>query len=367
VRVAVCGAGVAGLSVAWRLAKAGIETHVFDAGAPGAGATWASAGMLTPWQYDRPSPLQSACEDALMLWPEFHQHLQDQSGHAVPLDMHGMIRAAFDDIEAQALKNRAAALSERGVRVEGLKTAPGFLNKDMRLAVHFPDEGAVDNRVLGPALAAAAASAGAHIHAGERIVRILIAVDKVLGVETSARRLACDTVLVAAGAWSGRIEGLPPHARPPVVPRKGQIITLRTGPDERPFSPMLSTQGIYAVPRAGGGVVAGATVEDTGFEAQVDAEAIAGLAMRAKRLMANAADWTVMEAWAGLRPGTPDGMPVLGPTPIEGLHLATGQFRDGILLAPWIADWVSAAIAGAETPERLKPFSIQRFQGETRP
>jgi glycine oxidase len=362
VRVAIIGAGVGGLSVAWSLARAGVETHVFDAGAAGAGATWASAGMLTPWQYDRPEPLQRACNEALLLWPAFRERLQAASGLDLDYATLGAIRIAMNDIEAQGLKNRAARLQALGARASILDPMPPFLTSQVRLAMYFEGEGAVDNRALGPALARALRAAGGQVHEGERIVRVLIAGDKVLGVETGARRLACDVVVVAAGAWSGEIDGLPQDLRPPVTPRKGQIISVDSGGRAAFAGPLCGAQGFYAVPRANGHIVVGATLEDAGFAAQTDRAAIGALRAWLKETVTGADEWPVIEAWTGLRPGTPDDLPILGASPVQGLHFATGQFRDGILLAPWIADWVSMGVMSGSMPARLEPFDIARFQ-----
>lgn len=363
-RVAIVGAGIGGLGVAWNLARAGVECHVFDAGAAGAGATWASAGMLTPWQYDRAEPLQRACAEALLLWPAFRERLEAASGMSIGYAAQGAIRVATNEIEAQLLRNRMAKFAAMGARAAMLDPKPPFLSPHVRIAVRYEDEGAVDNRALGPALAAAVRRAGGQVHEGERIGRVRVSGDKILGVESPTRRLACSVVVIANGAWSGAIEGLPQHIRPPVVPRKGQIMAIDSG-GRAPFAgPLCAAQGFYAVPRANGHVVIGATLEDSGFSAQTDREAIAVLRGWFKDIVAGADEWPVVEAWTGLRPGTPDDLPVLGPSPVQGLHFATGQFRDGVLLGPWIADWVSAGIMSGAMPKRLEPFGIARFEKE---
>jgi glycine oxidase len=366
-RVAVIGAGAAGLGVAWRLARAGVETHVFDAGAAGGGATWASAGMLTPWQYERPLALQRACEEALLLWPQYCAQLQEASGADLGFLRHGAIRIATNDIEAQTLRNRVARLQGEGVRVAVLDPMPPFLTPRASYAAHFADEGAADNRALGPALARAVQAAGGHVHEGERIVRLLTDGKKVLGVETAGRRMACNVAVLAAGAWSAAIEGVPPHATPPVVPRKGQILAADSGGRAAFDGPLCTIQGYYAVPRANGHVVVGATLEDTGFAAQTDRDAIAAMRSWLADMVAGADAWPVVEAWSGLRPGTPDDLPILGETSVQGLLMATGQFRDGILLTPWIADQISAAIMLGRAPSSLAPFALARFEGPSRP
>jgi glycine oxidase len=365
VKVAVIGAGVGGLSVAWSLARAGVKTHVFDGGAAGAGATWASAGMLTPWQYDRAPAFQRACAEALLLWPQFRNRLEAASGVDIGYTANGVIRFAMNDIEAQGLKNRAVRNEALGGQASVLDPIPPFLASQVRHAMYFKNEGAVDNRRLGPALAKAVRASGGHVHEGERVVRVLIAEGKVLGIETSARRFACEIVLIAAGALSGKIEGLPTDVVPKVVPRKGQIMAVDSGGRAAFAGPLCAAHGFYAVPRANGHVVVGATVEDAAFSTQIDRDAIRALKAWLNDAVIGADEWPVIEAWSGLRPGTPDDAPILGPSPVKGLHFATGQFRDGILLAPWIADWVSAGIMAAKTPERLMPFGVARFQKET--
>jgi glycine oxidase len=363
-RVAVVGAGVAGLSVAWNLARARIETHVFDAGAAGAGATWASAGMLTPWQYDRPAALQRACLEAMLLWPEFCERLEEASGIAIGYAAQGAIRIATSDGEAEALMARVRRLQGLGARITALDPPPPYLTPQVKRAVRFEGEGAVDNRALGPALTKAVRAAGGRVHEGERVARILIAGGKVLGVETPDRRMPCDVAIVAAGAWSSGIEGLPPEANPPVVPRKGQMIAFECGGPAAFAGPLCAAGGFYAVPRATGHVVAGATVEDAGYSAQTDRDAIRAMRAWVIACVAGAHAWPLVQAWAGLRPGTRDDVPILGPGPVAGLHYATGQFRDGILLAPWIAHQVSLGVLTGETPESLAPFLVSRFAGK---
>jgi glycine oxidase len=291
--------------------------------------------------------------------------LEAASGVDLALVQNGTLRVATNSVDVSLLTARVEHHRRQGVSVEWVNDRPEFLNANVVAVAHYADEAQIENRNLGPALAKAFVNASGVLHAGEPIVRVLIANEKLLGVESEHQRYACDVVVIAAGAWSGRIDGLPPMARPPIIPRKGQILSLSSGSASRPFGPLVGVPGAYAVPRKDGRVVIGATLEDTGFETQIDRASVNGLAAKLRDVLKGSENWPIAEVWSGLRPGTPDNLPILGDTCVDGFYLATGQFRDGILLTPWIADMISSQIMSGRAPDGLSPFSIARFQGGT--
>lgn len=361
-KIVIIGAGVAGLSIAWRLAKPGFSVQVFDGHGAGKAATWAAAGMLAPHE-ERDPAMASACGVALALWPHFREELEGISGLRLAYRQKGSVTLAMTPQEADRLIAESIALEDQGVDSE--LVSPPVMSPcapDARLALTIRADAWVDTRALGPVLKAATTAAGAELKEGEGATRILVANGRAIGVETSKGSYPADWIVLAAGAWSGRIAGLPEGAVPPIQPRKGQILLLESGQSVPPFDPMIKGLGVYTVPRPDGRVIVGATIEDTGFDGRVEAAAIRDLHLRASRLVPVLADWHVAEAWSGLRPFAPDGRPILGTGPVEGLIYATGQYRNGILLAPWIADTISLLILSGRVPSALAPFAIGRFQ-----
>jgi len=228
--------------------------------------------------------------------------------------------------------------------------------------VHAPHETAVVPRRVVEALAQAASDSGVEIVGDAEVVGSLIEGDRLVGVETAdgAEHRAEHTVL-AAGAWSGSAEWLPAEARPPVRPVKGQILTLR-GPKGRAVCErIVASERVYLVPRADGSLVVGATVEEMGFDLRITAGGVHELLREAYRALPDVAELELADSVAGLRPGTPDNAPIIGPGAVDGLVLATGHFRNGILLAPITAEAVAAMLAGDEPPAEVAIADPARF------
>jgi glycine oxidase len=214
--------------------------------------------------------------------------------------------------------------------------------------VHAPGEGSIDPRALTAALLAAAAEQGVELRAGCEVVGARIEGERITGVRCAGgEELRAPSVILACGAWSGRAEWLPEQARPPVRPVKGQILELRTLDGSRPCRRILASERVYLVPRPDGGrLIVGATVEERGFDTTVTAGGVHELLREAYRLLPEVAEMELVEAMAGLRPGTPDNLPRVGPGGLEGLVWATGHYRNGILLAPLAAARVVEALEG---------------------
>jgi glycine oxidase len=347
----IVGAGVIGLACAWRCAQRGLDVLLLERDRPGSGASNVAAGMLAPvgeasWGEDRLLELALASH---ALWPGFAAELA-AAGHDPGFLELGALHVALDRDEAAELRRRFELMREHDLDAEWLSPSkcrelePG-LGHGGHGGVHAPHESAVDPRALTASLAGAFEAEGGRILPAEATGaliedEVLVGVRAADGTEHRARH----TVL-AAGSWSAD-QWLPPEARPPVRPVKGQILTL-AGPASEPVCErIVVTERIYIVPRADGRLVVGATVEEQGFDTKVTAGGVHELLREGYRALPQIAELELVETIAGLRPTTPDNVPLIGPGEIEGLVLATGHFRNGILLAPLTADRIAGLLAG---------------------
>jgi glycine oxidase len=368
--VLIVGGGVVGCALARELAGRGRRVTLLERGQPGEEASAAAAGLLTPQSDCRtPGPFLDLALASHRLYPEWTRALEEETGQAVECRRMGVLRCALDEREEAQLRGFLWQ-RERGLRVEWVEaaalaeTAGAALAAEARAGVFFADEGAVDPRRLTQALASSARSRGVEIRTQTAVRRFWIEGDRCRGVETENGRFEAGSVVDAAGAWAGFDQGFPFPV--PVEPVRGQIVELDLG-TEAPGS-VLHSDAVYLVPRADGRTLVGSTLERVGFRKEVTAGAVQSLLDAAARLLPPVRLARFVTAWAGLRPGTPDGLPVLGGCGIEGLFFATGHYRNGILLAPITSILLSDLLAGAAAPE-LEPYSVARFSGagSTRP
>lgn len=337
-KIVIIGAGVAGLAIGWRLAQAGTDVTILERAQPGSGATGASAGMITAAaeMADSHAAEVEFSRYSNTLWPDFVKELEEESHQEIGYSRSGTLILAED---APALAN----LARRGslVTVARARELAPLLTGDFDGALWAQDESHVDTRALGQALAIAFQKAGGRLVTSEAVVRIEQRGGRAAIAQTPFGTYHADLFLVAAGAWSSLIEtGLAP-----IAPVKGQMIALMPPPGIALPDPVIWGHGIYAVPR-GPHLLIGATVEEVGFDTQPTAEGRDFLRKAAQRLIPSSRDWSLADHWAGLRPRSPDGLPLLGPTPIEGLWLAGGQYRNGILFAPAIAQSMCDQLLG---------------------
>jgi glycine oxidase len=380
----VVGGGVIGLGIAWRAAGAGMTVTVVD-DAPGRGASWAAAGMLAPvteLHYGEDELLALNLASAAR-WPGFAAEVEEASGQPVGYRPGGTLAVARDADDYAALEDLYRFQVRCGLDVQRLRSRecrqlePG-LHPGIRGGVLAAGDHQVDNRALVRALLVACERAGVRLVQG-RVTELATQGDRVTGVvlagEQSAgggsagpggapaagETLSAGTVVLAAGCWSGGLGGLAAEALPPVRPVKGQLLYLR-GPAEEPLcSGNVRGLEVYVVPRGDGRVVVGATVEEQGFDTRVTAGAVHDLLRAAMELLPDVAELELVETVVGLRPGSPDNAPMLGPAGPEGLVVATGHYRNGILLAPVTADTVAELLATGQVPELIAPFGPQRF------
>jgi glycine oxidase len=372
--VVVVGAGVIGAAVAWRAAQRGVPVTLVDP-QPGCGASWAAAGMLAPVAeaaYGEES-LLALCLDSARRYPGLLAELAGASPVPVRHPTAGTLVVAFDGDDLRALETLAGYHEELGLPVrrvtarEARRLEP-LLSPRLRGGLALDGDHAVDPRALLAALLDAGGRAGTRL-LRQRVERVVLDGGRAAGVRLDTGEvMTASTVVVAAGCWSGPagpLADLPSHLVPPVRPVKGQVLRLRgeTGPLAltRTVRGWVHGSPVYAVPYGDGRVVVGATSEERGFDTTVTAGAAYALLRDALALLPALGELELVEATARLRPGTPDNAPLLGPTDVPGLVLATGHYRNGVLLTPATADALGGYLAGDGLPPEVAAFSPRRF------
>ena len=372
-RVAVVGAGVCGLGIGWRLAQAGCAVEVFDRGRAGRGATWAAAGMLAAGAEAEPGEerLLDLTRLAQGMWPDFARDLAAASGIDVDYRDEGTLVVALTRDDAEQLRFTYDYQRDQGIALDWLSGAEArrrepYLRPGIAGAVFSPADHQVDNRKLAAALAEAFRRAGGVLHEDTAVTAIDMDAGRARGVWVNGARRAADTVVLAAGAWSRSIDGLPNEALPPVRPVKGQCLALRMDPAAPLLRHVLWAPKVYMVPRNDGRLIVGATVEEKGFDEELTAGGVYELLEAAWRPLPGLEELPIDEMWVGFRPTSRDDAPILGPTSIEGLVLATGHHRNGILLAPVTAEVVSRFVLTGELMAAAAGFTLDRFAAKPR-
>ncbi len=361
-KVIVIGAGAAGLGIGWRLAQQGAEVVVVERAQPGRGATWAAAGMIAAAhkKAGASTPDAQLAARAAHLWPGFASEIEAASGHTISFCVTGKLDIALTAASYEALATEAHAGAGEMIDPAAARAIEPGLAPDIAGALWNAHEAKVDNRALGPALAAAYVAAGGSLLVNETVVRFEIRGRRILGVRTPFALHQGDAYVLAAGAWSARIEGLPPDALPPVVPVKGEMLALRPPAHEALPGAAIGGNDIYLVVQREH-LLVGATVAREGFDSSLSDAASDWLLARAAALIPSLRIWSIVERWAGLRPGSPDDLPILGRSALDGLFIASGQFRSGILYAPAIAEVLSAIVLEKNTPLDIAAFDPHRF------
>jgi len=373
--VVIAGGGVIGTAIAWRAAAAGLDVVLADP-AQGDGASLVAAGMLAPVSEALfgEGALLRVNLLALARFPSFAAELEQVTGHRVGLRREGTLAVAYDAGDYAALMRLTAFRRSAGLEAEELdsracRKLESFLTPDVHGGVLFPGDWSVDNRRYAAALREAAAATGVRF-VRDRVTEVLTGGGRARGVRLAdGGDIAAAHVVVAAGCWSGAIAGLPAGLRTVVRPVKGQLLRLRH-PEGMP--PVLAhtiratVRGadVYLVPRADGEVVVGATQEERGPDRTVTAGAVHDLLRDAMSVLPVTSELILAETCAGLRPGTPDNGPVVGstgPFGLDGLLLATGHYRNGILMSPVTADAIVAGLTGQPPAPEWGPFGPGRF------
>lgn len=369
--VVVVGGGVVGLAAAWRARRRGLSVLVLERGRVGDGASGVAAGMLAPvteadFGEDRAIALNLA---GLERWPAFAAELSGHSGVDTGYRRSGALAVAADRDDAEVLRRVGGLQRSLGLEArwlsgrEARRLEPG-LSPRVPGAIEAPAEAYVDPVAVVAGLRAALLAEGGELREATAVERLELSPDGahvegvVLDDGTSMR---AEHVVLAAGAWSGGLAGLPPGEGPPIRPVKGQILSLRAGDCRLPAERLIRTPRCYVVSRPDGRVVVGATTEERGFDVRVTAEGVHRLLEAAREVLPDVDELEFVSARAGLRPGTPDNSPVVGRGEVDGLIWATGHGRNGVLLAPITAEAVTARLREEEPPEELAPFGPGRF------
>jgi glycine oxidase len=367
--VIVVGAGLIGLACAWDLSGRGASVTVLERDVPGCGATRVAAGMLAPigeLDFGEPELLEMNLVSR-SLYPDFIAKLESETGLDTGYRHTGALHVALDRDEAGELRRIMDLQVSHGLEPKWLgpsaarEVEPG-VSPSLSGAVLVEEDAVVDPRALAEALRVGLEARGVAIARAEA-TGLLVEGGRIEGVESTAGSHFADAVIAAPGAEAGVATWLPAEVRPPVRPVKGQTVELRGDREEPLCERILGSERVYVAPRPDGRVILGATVEEMGFDRRVTGGGVHELLREAYRLVPDVAEMEFVGAIAGLRPGTPDNLPVIGRASIEGLILATGHYRNGILLAPVTARSVCELIAGDE-PRVTAAASPRRFTGQ---
>ncbi|MEE4424026.1 glycine oxidase ThiO [Streptomyces bugieae] len=373
--VLVIGGGIIGLVTAWRAAGRGLTVAVADP-APGGGAAYVAAGMLaavTELHYGEQTLLGLNLASARR-YPRFIEELEEAGGQPTGYRRCGTLAVALDADDRAHLRELHALQTRSGLDSQWLtgrecRRLEPMLAPGVRGGLRVDGDHQVDPRRLAHALLVACERAGVVFHR-TRAERLTVDAGRATGAQLAdGTRLSAGQTVLAAGSFSGRLAGVPEEVRPPVRPVKGQVLRLRL-PDLPAGSPAFLSRTVravvrggplYLVPRESGELVVGATSEELGWDTTVTAGGVYELLRDAHELVPGITELPLVESCAGLRPGSPDNAPLLGPTELPGLHLATGHFRNGVLLTPVTGDVMAELLATGSLPDEARPFSPARF------
>jgi len=343
--VIIVGGGIIGLSLAIELRKQGAKVLVVERGEPGREASHAAGGMLVDCPLESLPVLQPLAKASAILYPEFARELELESGMKVDLRDRGTILLSSEHNHAALRPLSAAELSEWEPALAPLDAAAFYIN-----------ERSVDPRALTAAALATAKNRAVDFSSGDTVTAVHLTDGGAIGVTTGKTSFHAPKVVNCAGAWSGQIS---PHNFP-TRPVKGQMLCL-LAPSRALLQHVVRGPGAYLIPRSDGRIIVGTTLEESGFDKRVELATIQKLRQAAIALVPELKNAKILEDWAGLRPGTPDNLPLLGESSTPGYYAATGHFRDGILLAPITAKVMASVIAGAAPEQDIRPFSPNRF------
>jgi glycine oxidase len=361
--VAIAGGGIIGGAIAFELARRGVSVIVLEKRVPGTEASWAAAGMLSPTPHSAHDiPLLPLLSASAAIFPEFVAAVESASGKRALFQQVGALEALFASDAEREMNTLLALHHGLGLQTDPIPLAQAFelepaLSREVRAAALRDLEGCVDNRALTSTVLAAAAASGAEFRSDSPVEEIIVAEGCCTGVIAGGEKISARHVVIAAGCFSKQIEGVASYA--PVRPVRGQMVAIRS--DHVDLKHVLRSEKCYIVPRANGICVVGSTLENVGFVKRVTPDGIAKILNGALEMVPGLGDAEVIETWSGLRPDTPDHLPSLGKTDVEGLIIATGHFRNGILLTPITARLVAAWITGERIAISCDAFSPMRF------
>jgi glycine oxidase len=361
--VLVVGGGVIGLTIARDLSR-DRSVLIIDRGLTGEGTSWAAAGMLSPQsEADEDGAFFRLCLASSGMFRQFADDLQSESGHDPEYDPAGLLAVASTDRELETLRSRLgwqrdAGLAGELLSAEEVRNMEPLITAEIAGGLFLPDDHHVVPRKLCRALADSCVKRGVEVRTGVSVSDVLSERGRIIAIRAGGEVVPCGDAVICSGVWSGQISGLAPSI--PVYPRKGQILSLSGAPHS--FRRMIRWKHSYFIPRRDGELVIGATNEDAGFDRSITPAGVGGLLSDAGQIASSVSSLPIREIWTGLRPATPDGLPVIGTSAIAGLHYATGHYRNGILLAPVTALAIRATIDGSPSPMPIDNFSPRRFE-----
>jgi glycine oxidase len=363
--VVIAGGGIIGASIALELAEAGLKVGLFDAQEPGREASWASAGMISPAPENAGMiPFVPMSLASVTLYPEFIRRVEGLAGMDVGYRKDGALDILVDSDFREKSSTVIALQHGVGLKAEELsaelaRQMEPELTEKIEAAIFRADEASLDARALTKATLKAGERKGVQIFSGNGAKAVWKDGGRCKGLVLEKQEVEAKWTVIAAGCFSASIEGVAPYA--PVFPAKGQMVALRC--ESMEIQHVLWLEHTYLVPRNDGRIVAGSTIERAGFDRSVTAGGMKKILNEATRLVPGLEKARIEETWAGLRPDSPDHLPIVGPTDVEGLLIATGHFRSGILLAPvtarMIREWVCTGRVSVDW-ERISPM---RFFG----
>ena len=347
--VIIVGGGIIGLSLSIALRKRGARVLVVERGEPGRESSYAAAGMLVDCAAETPEALQPLAIASARMYPEFVHELQDESGIDVDLRDDGTILLP----PPEHVYERPGFVTSSFLPAPLSELEPGLADSQ-QTAIHLKER-SVDPRALASAAIKAARHREVDVASGTEVSGVLLSSNRVTGVKTEKTSYAAPVVVNCAGAWAGQWGPM----KIPTRPVKGQMLSV-VGVARGPRH-VIRAPEVYLVPRSDGRILIGATVEEAGFDKRTDATTIQRLHDLGIQLFPALKEGRMLEAWAGLRPGSPDNLPILGATEIDGYFVATGHFRDGILLSPITALVMSQLITRQQLDHDISAFSPARF------
>jgi len=364
----IAGGGLIGATIALELAEAGLKVALFDAREPGREASWASAGMISPAPENAGMiPFVPMSLASVALYPEFIARVERLTGMDVGYRKDGALDVilggdAEEELSTVIALQHGVGLKARALSAEQARQMEPVLTDEIQAAIFREDEASLDTRAFMEATLKAAAAKGVEIFPGNGAKAVWKSGGRCQGLLLEHGQVQAKWTVIAAGCFSARIEGAAPYA--PVFPAKGQMLALRCEAVE--IQRILWLEHKYLVPRNDGRIVAGSTIERTGFDHDVTAGGVELILREVMKMVPGLEQARIEEIWAGLRPDSPDHLPIIGPTNMDGLLMATGHFRSGILLAPitarLIREWVSTQKVSVDW-ERVSPM---RFLEATR-
>ena len=357
----IAGGGLIGASIAFELAEAGMKVALYDAREPAREASWASAGMISPAPEDAGMiPFMPMCLASAALYPGLIRKVEELTGKDAGFLKSGALDILLEGNAQEELSTIIALQHGVGLRAEALSAERArqmvpSLTEKMQAAIFRPDDSSVDPRILTEAMLEAAGAKGAQVFARNGAKGLKKAGGQCQGLILERGEVEARWTIIAAGCFSAGIEGAEPYA--PVFPAKGQMLALRC--HSREMKRILWTGHKYLVPRKDGRLLAGSTIERTGFDRAVTAGAIQSILSEVIRIVPELQAARIEETWTGLRPDSPDHLPIIGPTDVDGLLIATGHFRSGVLLAPitarLIREWIEDGRVSLDW-ERVSPM-----------